>query len=342
MSANIELFTLTSAGGVAVRVTNYGGIITSILAPDRHGHLADIVLGHDTVDHYRENPAYLGAIIGRYANRIAGARFALDGTTHQLAANDGPHSLHGGRHGFDQATWTAEAFHGPGAVGVVLSHLSPDGEEGFPGTLATQATYTLTDGNELAVEYLATTDRATPVNLSQHSYFNLADAGDVLGHLLEISAEVITPVDETLIPTGDLMLVAGTPFDFRQPRRIGDGMAANDPQIQRGRGYDHNFVLTRDGPGLVRAARLMEPDSGRTLEVFTTEPGMQLYTGNHLDGRVKGKGGRAYGPHAGLCLETQHFPDSPNQPGFPSTILRPGVVFRSKTVFRFGGVGSGF
>lgn len=341
MSANIELFTLTSAGGVAVAVTNYGGIIMSVLAPDRHGRLADVVLGHDTVDQYRENPAYLGAIIGRYANRIAGGRFALDGAAYHLAANDGTHSLHGGRHGFDQAIWAAEPFHEPGAAGVVLSRVSPDGEEGYPGTLSTQVTYTLTDRNELTVEYLATTDRPTLVNLSQHSYFNLAGAGDILGHVLEISAEAITPVDETMIPTGDLMPVAGTPFDFRQPRRIGEGIAAADPQIERGRGYDHNFVLTKGGATLGRAARLAEPASGRTLEVLTTEPGMQLYTGNHLDRRIKGKGGRAYGPHAGLCLETQHFPDSPNQPGFPSTILRPGVVFRSRTVFRFGILRSG-
>jgi len=342
MSANLELFTLTSAGGVAVAVTNYGGIIMSVLAPDRHGHLADVVLGHDTVDRYRENPAYLGAIIGRYANRIAGGRFDLDGRTCHLVANDGNHSLHGGRHGFDQAIWAAEPFHEPGAAGVVLSRVSPDGEEGYPGDLRTQVTYTLSDRNELAVEYLATTDRPTPVNLSQHSYFNLAGAGDILGHVLEISAEAITPVDATMIPTGELRPVAGTPFDFRQPTRVGERIAAADPQIERGRGYDHNFVLARNGAGLVRAARLLEPVSGRTLEVFTTEPGMQLYTGNHLDGRITGKGGRVFGRYAGLCLETQHFPDSPNQPGFPSTILRPGVVFRSTTVFRLGVVGSGF
>lgn len=322
MSANIELFTLTSAGGVAVGVINYGGIITSLVAPDRLGRLADVVLGFDTVEAYRHNPAYFGAIVGRYANRIAHARFTLDGDSHRLVANDGPHSLHGGRRGFDRAIWAAEPFHEPGAAGVVLSYVSPDGEEGYPGTLSARVTYTLTDRNALSVDYLATADRATPVNLTQHTYFNLAGSGGVLDHLLEIAADAITPVDDAMIPTGNVAPVAGGAFDFRAPRRIGQA-------------YDQNFVLRRDGPDPVRAACLTEPVSGRRLEVFTTEPGLQLYTGNQLDGSLVGKGGRRYGPHAGLCLETQHFPDSPNRPGFPSTILRPGSVYRSSTVFHF-------
>ena len=312
MSANARVFTLTSEGGLVVRLTDYGGIIMSILAPDREGRLADVVLGHDTVDAYLDNPTYLGAIIGRVANRIANARFTLDGETYQLAANDGPHCLHGGRRGFDQAQWIAEEIPG----GVRLSHRSPDGDEGFPGTLDVTVGYSITAENELIVDYRATTDRATPVNLTQHSYFNLAGGGKVLEHVLELDADTITPVDDTLIPTGDLRSVAGTAFDFRTSRPI----AAE---------YDHNFVIRRDGPGLVRAARLTDPGSGRTLDVSTTEPGIQVYTGNYLED-----------PHTGICMETQHYPDSPNQKGFPSVIVRPGGEYRSRSVFRFGSLPS--
>jgi len=312
MSANAREFTLTSDGGLVARLTNYGGIILSIIAPDRDGRLADVVLGHDTAQAYQDNRFYLGAIIGRYANRIAGARFSVDGTVCDLTANDGPNCLHGGLVGFDQVLWNAEPFGGEGVEGVRLSHRSPDGDQGFPGNLDIQVTYTLAAGNELAVDFHAETDRATPVNLTQHTYWNLAGTGEVLGHRLLVNADAMTPVDATGIPTGEIARVAGTAFDFRD-------------EVPVTGEYDHNFVLRRDGPGLVTAARLSDPGSGRSLEVLTTEPGLQLYTGNALDV-----------PHAGLCLETQHFPDSPNQPGFPSTILRPGSAYRSRTVFRLG------
>ena len=321
MIANARVFTLTSPGGVTVRLTNYGGIITSILAPDRQGRLADIVLGHESPDSYQDNRDYLGAIIGRYANRIANARFTLDGTSYELTANNGSHCLHGGGRGLDQVLWEAEAFRDDGAEGVRLSYRSPDRDQGFPGVLDTQVTYTLTRRNELVVDYHAESDRATPVNLTQHTYWNLAGGGDVFGHRLQIGADAMTPVDATGIPTGEVAPVAGSPFDFRVESPLG-------------RAYDHNFVLRQEGHGLAAAARLFDPGSGRRLEVLTTEPGLQLYTGNALD--IPGREGRHYGPHAGLCLETQHFPDSPNQPGFPSSILRPGTARRSRTVFRVG------
>ena len=277
----------------------------SLLAPDRHGRVANVVIGFDTAQAYRPNPRYLGAIVGRCANRIGNARFTLDGTTYRLAANVGTNHLHGGVKGFDQRVWRAAS----GASELELRYRSPDGEEGYPGTLDVRVTYTLTERNELLVEYFATTDKATPVNLTQHSYFNLAGAGDVLGHVLQIDADAITPVDENLIPTGEIMPVAGTEFDFRSPMAIG---------ARRGGLYDHNFVLRREGGG--GSARVIEPVSGRTLTVRTTEPAVQLYTG--------------YRP--GLCLETQHFPDAPNRPDFPSTIVRPGESYDSRTVFEFG------
>jgi len=316
----VEVFTVTNAQGVAVRATSYGAIIVSILIPDRAGRPGDVVLGYDTLDEYLRDSAYLGAVVGRYANRIAGARFTLDGTTYRLAANDGRNHLHGGPKGFDKVVWHAVPFQAPSGAGVVLSYTSPDGDEGYPGTLNARVTYTLTDRNELMVDYLATTDKATPVNLTQHSYFNLAGGGDILAHVLQLNADAMTPVDETLIPTGEILPVAGGPFDFRSPTAIGARIATDDPQLRRGRGYDHNFVLNRRGPGLVLAARVLDPASGLTLAVHTTEPGVQVYSGDR----------RA------LCLETQHYPDSPNQATFPSTILRPGVEFRSRTVFAFG------
>jgi aldose 1-epimerase len=301
----VETFTLTNAHGLQVRATNYGGIIMSILAPDRHGRLADVVLGHDSVDGYRDNPRYLGAIIGRCANRIANAQFTIDGTTYRLAANIGPNHLHGGVQGFDKVVWKATAT---GTRSVALDYTSPDGEEGYPGTLRVRVTYTVTDRNELIVDYLATTDRATPVNLTQHSYFNLAGEGDTFSHLLQINADAMTPLDETKIPTGAIVPVAGGRLDFRSLKEIGDS------------GFDHNFVLNRSGSGLVHAARVEEPRSGRTLDVHTTEPGLQFYSGHRL----------------GFCLETQQYPDAPNQPQFPSTILPAGATYRSKTVFVFG------
>ena len=283
-----------------LRATNYGGIIMSLLVPDRDGRLADVVIGFDSVEQYRPNPRYLGAIVGRYANRIANARFTLDGTTYHLAANRAPTHLHGGITGFDQRVWRATS----GASRLELRYTSPDGEEGYPGTLEVQVTYTLTDQNELIVDYLATTDKPTHVNLTQHSYFNLAGEGDVLDHVLQMDADAITPVNEQLIPTGEIMPVTGTDFDFRTPAPIG---------ARRQGSYDHNFVL-RGG------ARVVEPRSGRTLALKTTQPAVQLYTGFPR----------------GFCLETQHFPDSPNQPRFPSTVLRPGETYRSRTVFQFG------
>lgn len=327
---------MTNAHGVAVRATTYGGILVSILIPDQAGRLGDVVLGYDTLDAYLRDAAYLGAVVGRYANRIAHARFTLNGTTYRLAANDGRNHLHGGLKGFGKVVWHAVPFQTQSGAGVVLTYTSPDGEEGYPGTVDARVTYTLTDGNELMVDYLATTDKATPVNLTQHSYFNLAGAGDILDHVLQIDAEAMTPVDETLIPTGEIVPVAGGPFDFRSPTAIGARIAADDAQLHRGRGYDHNFVLSRRGPGPAHAARVVEPVSERTLDLYTTEPGLQLYSGTFLDGREIGKGGRAYGHRAGLCLETQHYPDSPNQANFPSTILRPGSAYHSRTVFAFG------
>jgi aldose 1-epimerase len=334
----VEVFTLTNAHGLEVRAATYGGIIVSLFVPDRDGRMADVVLGHDSLDAYLRGSLYFGAIVGRFCNRIANARFTVDGMTYRLVANDGRNHLHGGLKGFDQVVWRAAPFRTDSTVGVVLSYTSPDGEEGYPGNLNARVTYTLTDRNELVVDYLATTDKATPVNLTQHSYFNLAGdgAGDVLGHLLRINADLMTPVDENLIPTGAIVPVAGGPFDFRSLTAIGARIATDDEQLRRGRGYDHNFVLNRREPGPVHAALVVEPTSGRTLDIYTTEPGLQFYSGNFLDGSVVGKAGRVYRHRTGLCLETQHYPDSPNQPGFPSTLLRPGADYRSRTVFAFG------
>jgi aldose 1-epimerase len=333
----VDLYTLTNASGVEMRVTNYGGIIVSLKTPDRTGKLDDIVLGMDSLEGYLKGVPYFGAIVGRYGNRIANARFTLDGKTYTLAANNGKNALHGGLKGFDKQAWKAEPFERAGEVGLVLTYLSPDGDQGYPGALSAKVTYTLTDRNELAVDYEATTDKATPINLTQHSYFNLAGAGtrDVLTHELTLNADRYTPVDATLIPTGELAPVDGTPFDFRTNTAIGARIDAAHPQIKFGGGYDHNWVLTRQGDGLSLAARVVEPTSGRVLEVRTTEPGVQFYTGNFLDGTITGKGGRVYQKRYGFCLETQHYPDSPNKPSFPSSIVRPGTPLRSKTVFAF-------
>jgi aldose 1-epimerase len=336
---SVEAFTLVNAHGLELRAITYGGIIVSLKTPDRDGRMADIVLGFDTLAGYLTNAPYFGAIVGRYANRIARGRFTLDGTTYQLATNNGPNHLHGGVRGFDKVLWRGAPFHDDNGVGVALTHTSPDGDEGYPGSLTMRVAYTLTDRDTLVVDYAASTDRATPVNLTQHSYFNLAGGGvrDVLDHSLGIDADAYTPVDATLIPTGALAPVAGTPLDFRTPVAIGARIDRDDPQLRHGGGYDHNYVL-RGGPGggLAHAARLVEPTSGRTLDLYTTEPGLQLYSGNGLDGRLVGKGGQAYRRRFGVALETQHFPDSPNQPSFPSTILRPGSEYRSRTVFAFG------
>jgi aldose 1-epimerase len=337
-----ELFTLRNAHGIEVQLTNYGGIITSLKTPDRAGRLSDIVLGYDNLAAYVANSPYFGAIVGRYANRIARGHFTLDGTTYTLAVNNGPNSLHGGLRGFDKVVWKARPFQNQEGQGVALDYTSPDGEEGYPGTLHAAVTYTLTADNRLIVDYHATTDKATPINLSQHSYWNLAGnaSRDILGHVLTINADATTPVDSTLIPTGEIASVDGTPFDFRTPTAIGARIdQRQNTQIRYGNGYDHNWVLNRGGAApdaLVFAARVVEPTSGRTMEISTTEPGLQFYSGNFLDGTITGKGGAVYKFRYGLALETQHYPDSPNHPNFPSTILRPGQEYRSRTVFKFG------
>ena len=332
----VDVYTLTNAHGMQVRAITYGAIIQTIRVPDKSGRLGDVTLGYDSLEGYLRSSPYFGAVVGRYANRIAKGRFTLEGKTYQLAANNGPNHLHGGVKGFDKVVWEAEPFQRGDTVGVVLRHTSPDGDEGYPGTLAVRVTYTLVPGNELIVDYAATTDKPTPVNLSQHTYFNLAGegggSGDILGHVLTIDADRYTPVDATLIPTGEPVSLAGTPFDFRAPTPIGVRIAQPDQQLKNGGGYDHNFVLNRTG----HAVHVLEPTSGRTLDISTTEPGLQFYSGNFLDGTITGKAGHVYKQHAGFCLETQHFPDSPNHLNFPSTILRPGQEYRSRTEFAFG------
>ena len=334
----VEMFTLTNASGIEVKAITYGGIIVSVKTPDRDGRMADIVLGFDSLDGYLTAHPYFGAIVGRYGNRIAKGQFTLEGKTYSLAKNDGPNHLHGGLKGFDKVVWKGRSFKDARGVGVVLTRTSPDGEEGYPGNLTSTITYTLSDRNELKVDYEATTDKTTVHNITQHSYFNLAGAGsgDILGHVMIIDADRFTPVDETLIPTGELAPVEGTPLDFRKPTAIGARIGDAHEQLKRGKGYDHNFVLNRKGAGLSRAAVVVDPKSGRALEVSTTEPGVQFYSGNFLDGTIKGKGGHAYALRTGFCLETQHYPDSPNQPSFPTTVLKPGETYKSTTVFMFG------
>lgn len=332
------MYTLTNSHGMEVRTMNYGGIIVSIRVPDRKGELADVVLGHEAMEEYIPNPPYFGAIVGRYANRIANGTFSLDGKTYTLPKNDGPNTLHGGTtRTFDKVVWDAEPL--KGNDGVAFSYLSKDGEEGFPGNVKITVTYTLTDGNSLIIDYKATTDKATPINVSQHSYFNLKGEGngDILDHEIMINADKFTPVDKNLIPTGELRPVQGTPFDFHKPTKMGARIDDNYEQLVLGHGYDHNFVLNNkpSQDGVTLAARVHEPSSGRVLEVWTTQPGVQFYTGNFLDGTITGKKGHVYKRRNGFCLETQHFPDSPNHPDFPSTILKPGETFHQKTVFKF-------
>lgn len=335
---HVEAFTLRNRNGMEVSAISFGGIITSIVTPDRNGAPGDIVLGHDDLAPYLEQKAYFGAIVGRHANRIAQARFSLDGREYRLAANEGPNHLHGGVRGFDKRLWDAAEVRTATGNGVAFTRTSPDGEEGYPGTLRVRVQYVLSDGDELQVDYEADTDAPTVVSLTQHSYFDLAcgASAGVLGQLLTLHADAYTPIDAGLIPTGALEPVYGTPFDFREPTPIGLRIAAPDPQLRYARGYDHNWVLRRSPGGFARAASLLDPMSGRTLEVATTEPGLQFYSGNQLDGTVTGRRGRRYAAHAGLCLETQRFPDGPNRPAFPSAVLRPGERFRSRTVFAFG------
>ncbi|MEO5818059.1 MAG: aldose epimerase family protein [Gemmatimonadaceae bacterium] len=333
----VEIHTLSNATGMEVCFLSLGGIIVSVKVPDRDGVHVDVTPGYDTLDDYLADADYFGALIGRYANRIAGGRFSLDGTDHTLTPNDGTNLLHGGTHGFHRALWTVDTFARDCSVGAVLTYTSPSGEEGFPGTLSVRVTYTLTDTNELWFDYAATTDAATPVNLTQHLYFNLAGhaAGDILDHQLTLFASCYLPVNDQIIPTGQLCPVEGTPFDFRHERTIGAEMHPRDALLPID-GYDHSFVLDDNEATTTRvAARLYEPASGRQLEIETTEPGLQFYSGDQLGNGTSGKNGRPYVRHGALALETQHFPNSPNEPSFPSTILRPGEKYASRTVYRF-------
>ncbi len=333
--AAAELFTLRNAQGVEVRLTNYGGIVTAWLVPDRQGRLGDVVLGYDTLDGYLKATPYFGCLVGRCCNRIAQGRFTLAGVTRQLAVNNGPNCLHGGLRGFDKVVWQAAPRMTPEGPAVALSYLSPDGEEGFPGNLRVQAVYLLTADNGLRLDLTATTDQDTIVNLTQHSYYNLAGRGDVLNHALQINADQFTPVDRSLIPTGRMQTVAGTPFDFRQPAAIGARIDENDDQLKFGGGYDHNWVARKPANQLEVVARVAERTSGRVLEVLSTQPGVQFYSGNFLDGAITGKGGWVYQRRHGFCLETQHFPDAINHPNFPSPILKPGQTYRHTILCRF-------
>jgi aldose 1-epimerase len=332
----VELFTL-SRGALTVAVTNWGGHVVSIRVPDREGKVADVALGYPDAAGYFADPAFFGALVGRYANRIAGGEFSLGGKEYSLARNNGPNALHGGPGGFHKRLWTARVVTGADGDALELTYVSPDGEEGYPGTLTAVVVYSLTADGGLRIDYSATTDRETIVNLTNHTYFNLAGeaSGDVLGHEIEIEADAFTPVDKTLIPTGEIRPVAGTPFDFRRPVAIGARIDAPDPQLEAAGGYDHNFVLRGPSGELRLAARVHEPKSGRVLEVLTTQPGLQFYSGNFLDGTIQGPSGRRYARRSGFCLETQHFPDSPHRPEFPSVVLKPGDRYRQTTVYRF-------
>ena len=341
----VQIYTLRNANGCEARITNYGGIIVSLKVPDRHGKLGDVVLGFDRLEDYL-TPAYLkgcpffGAFIGRYANRIAKGTFPLDGREYHVPPNDGANALHGGARGFDKRVWEAHEQTTPQGPAVAMRYVSPDGEEGFPGTLTANIVYSLTDDNELRLEIEATTDKATVVNLTQHSYFNLRDAGqsDILGHEVTIKGGEFVPIDAESIPLDGLRSVAGTPFDFRQSTTIGARIGADDEQLRRGLGYDHCYVLDGYVPDATSPrvfARIAEPTTGRVMEVASTQPGVQFYTGNQLDGTIKGKGGVVYQKHAAFCLEPQHYPDSPNRPQFPSVVLRPGETYHHVITYRF-------
>jgi aldose 1-epimerase len=331
-------YTVTNRNGVEMKIINYGGIITSLKTPDKNGVLEDIVLGYNSLDEYLKESPYFGAIVGRYANRIAKGKFKLEGSEYTLAINNAPNTLHGGLIGFDKAIWNVEEVQSEEGTALQLSYTSKDMEEGFPGNLNVEVIYTLTDNNELKFAFKATTDKTTVVNLTQHTYFNLTGntKRDILDHELIIYADAIVPVDNTLIPTGELMPVGGTPFDFTKTHVVGDRINAKHEQIELGGGYDHCFVLRENGSDLKHAATLAEPVSGRKVEVYTTEPGMQLYSGNFLKGSIIGKGDVVYHKRFGMCLETEHFPDSPNQPKFPSVVLKPGETYITVTQYAFG------
>ena len=333
----VELYTLTNSRGVEAKITNYGATIVSLKVPDRAGRFDDVLLGYDTLEDYRQSTYYVGPVIGRYANRIAKGRFTLNGREYKLAVNNGENSLHGGLRGFDKVVWRAKPLQPRSGAALELTYLSKDGEEGYPGNLSVRVVYTLTERDELRIDYSATTDRDTIINLTNHAYFNLAGhgSGDILKHSLMINADRFIPADDKSIPTGELRNVAGTPFDFRRATAIGERIEQEDEQLKFGRGYDHTFVINGRAGTLRRAATASDPSTGRVMQVWTTEPGMQLYTGNYLASTMVGKGGKTYGERHGFCLETQHFPDSPNKPSFPTTVLRRGGRFNSTTIYKF-------
>ncbi len=333
----IDIYTLRNSKKMEARITNYGGRVVSLITPDRHNAFEDVVLGFDDLEGYLGKNPYFGALVGRYANRIANAQFVLGGHEYHLAQNNGKCSLHGGWKGFDKAAWEATGIEVDHCPAVELRHVSPDGDEGYPGQLSAKVQYVLTNKGELRIEYEASTDKPTIVNLTNHSYFNLAgqSSGSIANHQIMIDADTFTPINEQLIPTGELRPVAGTPFDFRRPEVIGKRLHEDSEQLKLGLGFDHNYALNASGKGLSLAARVTDSDSGRTLEVHTTQPGMQFYTGNHLDGSVQGKRGTVYGFRSAFCLETQHFPDSPHHASFPSTELRPGQRYHETTIYKF-------
>ncbi|MEX1018709.1 MAG: aldose epimerase family protein [Litorilinea sp.] len=335
----VQIFTLTAPGdestALRARITNYGGVLVNLWAPDRNGQAADVVLGFDTLDEYITLSKNFGCLVGRFANRIAGGRFELNGKVYQLAQNGGPNHIHGGPVGFDKVVWEAETSRDAGQPVLTLRHHSPDGDQGYPGALDVTVIYTVTADNALRIDYRATTDAPTILNLTNHTYFNLAGQGNILDHVMTLRADAFTPVDTALIPTGEIMSVADTPFDFRTPTPIGARMTSIHEQVQRGRGYDHNWVLGAADGTLRHAATVEEPQSGRRMHMWTTQPGVQFYTGNMLPDALPAKAEQVYTKQSGFCLETQHFPDSPNQPGFPSVVLEPGAVFAQTTVFGF-------
>ena len=334
---SVDLYTLTNRNGMQAKITNYGGIVTTLTAPDRNNKYVDVVLGFNDLDSYLKGHPYFGALIGRYGNRIAKGRFTLNGVEYKLAVNNGENHLHGGIKGFDKVVWTAKPMETKTGASLSLSYLSKDGEEGYPGNLRVNVVYTLTNNNELRIDYSANTDKDTVTNLTHHSYFNLAGegSGDILSHILTLNANQFTPTDQGSIPTGELRAVQGTPFDFLKPTKIGERIDGTDQQLVFGGGYDHNWVLNGRAGVLRQAATVYEPTSGRVMQVWTTEPGIQFYTANFLDGTLTGKSGKIYQKRNALCLETQHYPDSPNKPKFPTTTLRKGATYKSTTIYRF-------
>jgi aldose 1-epimerase len=331
----VTLFTLKNNSGAEAGIINYGGLVIFLKVPDRNGHFDDVVLGYDNLADYIKDSPYFGALIGRYGNRIAKGKFTLDGKEYKLAINNGPNALHGGLVGFDKVVWEPKVLVSLDGPALELRYTSKDGEEGYPGTLTVKAVYTLTSDNALKLEFTATTDKDTVINLTQHSYFNLAGKGDILNHVVTIPADKFTPVDSTLIPTGELKPVEGTPFDFRTPTAIGARINQDDQQLKYGGGYDHNWVINKQMGKLTLMGRVYEPSTGRVLEVYSTEPGLQFYTGNFLDGKLTGKGGWVYQFRNGFCMEAQHYPDSPNQPNFPSVVLKPGQEYHNTINFKF-------